>query len=535
MSASNFEMSFVVGAALGTNFSQVMNKAQGKTSLLEQAVKRLNRANSDVKSVLARRTATESARQAWAQAGSEAEHLRQKILSTSNPSKSMIDNFNRLNTASIQAKGAWLEQRNSLTQLESKLKTVGKSYESLARQQRLLSKVSAQANRGLSNIQAGVGSVKSNSPYAAAAGMAISSKLSGVIQTGAGFDSAMARVGAGSGASGEELQALREQAKELGRSTVWSSSQAAEGQQFLAMAGFNKEQILKSMPGMLDLASAGGIDLGSAADIGSNILTGMGLDAGEMGRVGDVLVNTFTKSNTSLSMLGETMKYAAPVAKSLGVSVEEAAAMAGKLGDAGIQASMAGTTMRAIMLRLSAPAKEGVEALEALKVKTTDAAGNMRKMPDVLADLNRAMAKMSEAQKAAYTKAIFGTEAMSGAFVLMEQAGKGALQEFISSVKKSGTAKEVATKQNDNLLGDYKGLTSALEGVSIAFYEKLEPALRKVTQAGTEGLQWLTGLIKEYPMLTQAVGLAAGGFGVFASAAIPVPNQHLFLLIHCLQ
>lgn len=523
MSASkNFEMSFVVGAALGTNFSQVMNKAQGKTSLLEQAVKRLNRANSDVKSVLARRTATESARQAWAQASSEAEHLRQKILSTSNPSKSMIDNFNRLNTASIQAKGAWLEQRNSLTQLESKLKTVGKSYESLARQQRLLSKVSAQANRGLSNIQAGVGSVKSNSPYAAAAGMAISSKLSGVIQTGAGFDSAMARVGAVSGASGEELQALREQAKELGRSTVWSSSQAAEGQQFLAMAGFNKEQILKSMPGMLDLASAGGIDLGSAADIGSNILTGMGLDAGEMGRVGDVLVNTFTKSNTSLSMLGETMKYAAPVAKSLGVSVEEAAAMAGKLGDAGIQASMAGTTMRAIMLRLSAPAKEGVEALEALKVKTTDAAGNMRKMPDVLADLNRAMAKMSEAQKAAYTKAIFGTEAMSGAFVLMEQAGKGALQEFISSVKKSGTAKEVATKQNDNLLGDYKGLTSALEGVSIAFYEKLEPALRKVTQAGTEGLQWLTGLIKEYPMLTQAVGLAAGGFGVFASAAIPV-------------
>ena len=363
--------------------------------------------------------------------------------------------------------------------------------------------------------------MRNSSGYAAATGIALNSKMSGVIQTGAGFDSAMARVGAVSGASGEDLLALREQAKELGKSTVWSSSQAAEGQQYLAMAGFNKEQILKSMPGMLDLASAGGIELGSAADIGSNILTGMGLDASEMGRVGDVLVNTFTKSNTNLTMLGETMKYAAPVAKSLGVSVEEAAAMAGKLGDAGIQGSMAGTTLRTVMLRLSAPSKEGAKALDALGVKTTDAAGNMRKMPEILADLNKAMANMPEAQKAAYTKAIFETEAMSGAFVLMEQAGKGALQEFISSVKKSGTAKEVAAKQNDNLLGDYKGLTSALEGLTIVFYESLVPALRWATQQGTQFLGWVTSFLHECPWVSKAIGVIAGGFGILASVAVP--------------
>lgn len=520
--SKNFELAFVVGATIGTNFSQSMNKAQKKASALEQAVERLNRANADVKSVLTRRTATESARQAWAQASNEADRLKQKILSTSNPSKEMIDNFNRLHTAAIQAKNAWLTQKNALTQLEAKLKTTGKSYEALARQQKMLNKTAAIANRGMANINTGRDLLKSNSAYATATGMALTSKLSGAIQTGASFDSAMARVGAVSGASGEDLLALREQAKELGRTTVWSSSQAAEGQQFLAMAGFNKEQILKSMPGMLDLASAGGIDLGAAADIGSNILTGMGLDAGDMGRVGDVLVNTFTKSNTSLSMLGETMKYAAPVAKSLSVSVEEVAAMAGKLGDAGIQGSMAGTTLRTVMLRLSAPSKEGAQALDALGVKTTDAAGNMRKMPDILADLNKAMAKMPEAQKAAYTKAIFETEAMSGAFVLMEQAGKGALQDFISSVKKSGTAKEVAAKQNDNLLGDYKSLTSALEGLSIAFYETLEPALRKITQIGTQAFSWMTSFIKEHPQFIQTIGLIAGGLGVVASTALPV-------------
>ena len=315
---------------------------------------------------------------------------------------------------------------------------------------------------------------------------------------------------------------VSELAKELGKSTVWSSSEAASGQQFLAMAGFSKDQILKSMPGMLDLASAGGIDLGSAADIGSNILTGMGLDASEMGRVGDVLVNTFTKSNTNLTMLGETMKYSAPVAKSLGVSIEEAAAMAGKLGDAGIQGSMAGTTLRAVMLRLSAPSKQGADALDALRVKTTDVAGNMRKIPDILADLNRALVKMTDSQRSAYTKAIFDTEAMSGAFVLMEQAGSGALQEFANNVKKSGSASEVARKQNDNLIGDYRALTSAAEGASIAFYENLEPALRKITQLGTEGLSWLGDAIKEYPNLSAAIGYTAGAIGLLATTALPV-------------
>lgn len=215
------------------------------------------------------------------------------------------------------------------------------------------------------------------------------------------------------------------------------------------------------------------------------------------------------------------MKFAAPVAKSLGVSLEEAAAMAGKLGDAGIQGSMAGTTLRAVMLRLSAPSKQGAEALDALGVKTTDAAGNMRKIPDILADLNKAMAKMPEAQKAAYTKAIFETEAMSGAFVLMEQAGKGALQEFTEAVKKTGTSQQVAADQNNNLVGDYKAFTSAIEGLTIAFYEKLEPALRKITQVGTKAVSWVTDFVNEHPKITAAFGTLAGGIGAFASAALP--------------
>lgn len=516
-----FEVAFVVGAALQAQFATVMDKATRKTTMLEKAVQDLQKANSNISSVLKQREATEKARNEWQWASKSADQLKRTLLGMSNPSKSLVAEFNRMEAASLKAKNAWLAQKNALTKLEAETKTAGVSFEALARKQNALQKRMQFAANGKARLDEGKNLINSSKGYASMAGMAMFAKMGGAIQTGANFDAAIARVGAVSGASGEDLLALREQAKELGKSTVWSSSEAASGQQFLAMAGFSKDQILKSMPGMLDLASAGGIDLGSAADIGSNILTGMGLDASEMGRVGDVLVNTFTKSNTSLSMLGETMKYAAPVAKSLGVTVEEAAAMAGKLGDAGIQGSMAGTTLRTVMLRLSAPSKQGAEALDALGVKTTDAAGNMRRMPEILADLNKAMEKMPEAQKAAYTKAIFETEAMSGAFVLMEQAGKGALQEFTEAVKKTGTAQQVAADQNNNLVGDYKAFTSAVEGLTIAFYETLEPALRKITQVGTKAMSWLTDFVNENPKFTSVIGMAAGAIGSFAAAALP--------------
>ncbi len=157
--------------------------------------------------------------------------------------------------------------------------------------------------------------------------------------------------------------------------------------QFLAMAGFKTNEIVKTMPGMLQLASAGVIDLGRAADISSNILTGFGLAAGDMARVGDVLTNAFTTSNTSLEMLGQTMKYVAPIAKGTGASIETVAAMAGKLGDAGIQADQAGTALRSMFIRLAKQPTMTAEALKQLGVAVKDANGDMRQMPDVLKDI----------------------------------------------------------------------------------------------------------------------------------------------------
>jgi TP901 family phage tail tape measure protein len=182
------------------------------------------------------------------------------------------------------------------------------------------------------------------------------------------------------------------------------------------MAGFDPKAIKAAMPGMLDLASAGGSELAETADIASNIMSGLGLGAAEMDKLGDVLVGTFTRSNTNLRMLGETMKYAAPMAKTYGVDLETAAAMAGKLGDAGLQGSMGGTALSSIMNRLAAPPKAAEKALEKLNIKTADANGNLRAMPDILKEIYDKTKGMGTAVRGGLLKDIAGEEAVKGSW-----------------------------------------------------------------------------------------------------------------------
>ncbi|EJE0162464.1 phage tail tape measure protein, partial [Escherichia coli] len=167
-------------------------------------------------------------------------------------------------------------------------------------------------------------------------------------------------------------------------------SDAASGQSFLAMAGFTPQAIQAALPGVLNMALAGGVELGETADIGSNILTQFNLTADQMDRVGDTLTAAFTRTNTDLRALGETMKYTGPVAAKLGISLEEAAAMAGMLANNGLRGSDAGTAMRASLSRLASPPKAAADALKELGVSVADARGKMRPMEDVLLDLYKA-------------------------------------------------------------------------------------------------------------------------------------------------
>ncbi|CAI2468974.1 Phage-related minor tail protein [Serratia ficaria] len=328
-----------------------------------------------------------------------------------------------------------------------------------------------------------------------------------------GFDEEMSRVQALTrlDKSSSQLADLRAQAKKLGAETAFTTRDAASGQAFLAMAGFTPQSIQAALPGVLNMALAGGMELGESSDIGSNILSQFTLPAGEMDRVSDVLTAAFTRSNTDLRNLGDTMKYAGPVASKLGISLEEAAGMAGILANNGLRGSDAGTAMRASLARLASPTAGAAKALKELGVSVADANGKMRPAETILLDLYNATKKYGQVDQVGFFKDIAGEEAFVGLQTLVAGAGSGALQKLIGELKKSGgESSAVAKKMADNLSGDLKNLDSAWEGFRIQVEETIDGPLRKLAQGLSDTITSISGWVKENPRLAQTILLVAG-------------------------
>lgn len=355
---------------------------------------------------------------------------------------------------------------------------------------------------------------------AAVAGAAVAGYASGrFLSPAVGFDTDMSRVMAltrmdkGDG----RFTDLREQAKKLGAETAFSSSDAAQGQAFLAMAGFTPEAIRAALPGVLDTAIAGGalsgdISLGETADIGASVLKQFGLQATDMGRVGDVLAGTFTRSSTNLRALGDTMKYTGPVAAALGISLEEAAAMAGVLANNGLRGSDAGTAMRASLTRLSAPTGAAAKALKELGVSVADSRGKLRPVEQILGDLYKATKKYGDTDQISFFKDIAGEEAMVGLQTLVKSVGSGDLQRLIAELKKAqGESASTAKKMSDNLGGDISNLSSAWEGLQIQISDTVNGPLRSLVQWLDETISRVTVWVKANPRLAQTFLLVGGG------------------------
>ncbi|HDP7877550.1 TPA: phage tail tape measure protein, partial [Escherichia coli] len=246
-------------------------------------------------------------------------------------------------------------------------------------------------------------------------------------------------------------------------------------------------------------------------DIGSNILTQFNLTADQMDRVGDTLTAAFTRTNTDLRALGETMKYTGPVAAKLGISLEEAAAMAGMLANNGLRGSDAGTAMRASLSRLASPPKAAADALKELGVSVADARGKMRPMEDVLLDLYKATQKYGQVDQVSFFKDIAGEEAFVGLQTLVAAAGSGELQKLTRELQGArGEADRVAKVMADNLDGDLKNLDSAWEGLRIRISDLVDGPLRSVTQWLTRVLEKITSLAQAHPVLTRQLLIAGG-------------------------
>ncbi len=482
-----------------------------------------------------------STQQAYQSATQRVATLAKEIANSENPTKKQLEAFKKAQREAGQLKTKYEQLQQSAQRQRSALQANGISTNQLGQAQRRLNsdierttqqlrrqenqlRRSAEQERRMAaaksqyqktldvrNKMAGTGAAMT----ATGAGMLYSAKQT--LMPGYEFNVGMSKVQALTrlDKNSDEFKMLREQARELGATTAFTANQVAQGQAFYAMAGFKPEQIKNAMPGTLAMSLAGDIDLGTTADIGSNILTGFKLDSDQMGRVSDVLVGAFTRSNTSLTMLGDTMKYVAPVASGLGVDLETAAAATGKLGDAGIQGSMAGTSLRAILGRLAEPPKMAAKALEELGIKTRDAKGNLRDFPELLAELDKKTAKMGNAQRAGFFKHIAGEEAFSALSVLAEQAGKGELQTLVADLKQAkGEAQKVAGTMTDNLSGDMKNLQSAWEDLGIQIFDGIDSPLRQISQSITRVISKVGVWMKENPELAKTltmIGLAIAG------------------------
>ena len=356
--------------------------------------------------------------------------------------------------------------------------------------------------------------------------MPVSSAVAGLgavsIKTSADFDSAMSQVAAVSGATGDDFEALRDKAREMGSKTKFSASEAAEAMNYMAMAGWKTEDMLSGIEGIMNLAAASGEDLATTSDIVTDALTAFGLSAQDSSHFADLLAAASSNANTNVSMMGETFKYCAPIAGALGYTAEDTAEMIGLMANAGIKSSQAGTSLRTIMTKLQGDLGLYGEALGDVTILTTNADGSMREFSDIIADCRDAFSKMSESEKAASAETLVGKNAMSGFLALMN-AAPGDIEKLESAIATcsdevdgySGAAEKMAAVMQDNLNGQITILKSQLQELAISFGDALMPAVRKVVTAVQGFVDKLNGMSESQRNTILRIGMLVAALGPF--------------------
>lgn len=317
---------------------------------------------------------------------------------------------------------------------------------------------------------------------------------SAMVLTAAKFESAMSEVAAISGATGEDLEALTDKAKEMGATTKFSASESAEALKYMAMAGWDTQKMLDGLPGIMNLAAASGEDLGTVSDIVTDAMTAFGLSADQAAHFSDVLAQASNRSNTNVAMLGESFKYVAPVAGALGFSIEDTAVALGLMANSGIKASQAGTSLRSLFTNLTHPVGQAEDAIEALNISMTDTDGNVKSLSQLMLELREKFASLTDAEKAQYAAMLAGQEGMSGllAIVNTSDADFNALTEAINNA--NGAAQTMSDTMLDNLSGQLTILKSTIEGIAISFGDIMLPAVKDVVSGLQSFATWLNNL-----------------------------------------
>ncbi len=558
-------ISILIGADLGKSFRDSFGKANKQLSALGDAIKNVNNKASEIEAFRKSSRATKEASLSYAQAKQKLNLLSTEIAKTYKPSKDLQNNFRKSQIAADKAKKAFMESAQATREMGKALKSSGVNFKTFNQQQETLSKTLTALKKRQTALQNNADAKSQNLSNRAnyrgqmVDAIALGGSLYGVIKPAIDFEFAMAQVGAVTEevAGSEGFTKLTNKARELGRTTQYTSSEAAKAMQLLGMAGFDTNQILAATPAILNLAIVDNMELAQSAEIVSSILNGFAMKADRAAEAADALAQASIATNTDVKMLGETMKFVAPAAAAVGGSLQETVALAGVLSNAGIQATMAGTMMRSAYLRLAAPARAGAKALgkmrdemkisaeempdvakeallaqnrlKGLGVKIFDQ-GKMRSMIEIMRDLHNATKNLSDEKKLSAVKDIFGTYSTSGALALFKGFETESVDQTLDKIKQaSGTAETIANRLKGTTVGSFKQFQSAIESVGISIGTTLLPTLTTVANSTAVFASKISALAERFPTVTKYIGLAIFGLIGFKVVSVALGYAFTFL------
>ena len=526
-----YELLFKLQAALGGNFNTVFQSALNTTKQMQNSLTKLNSITGKIDAYKKQEAALESNRQKLERLTAEHDKLQREMSETAAPSEELRQKMAK-NEKQIAATTAKIEaQEQRLQTLGSELSAAGvntanlsaenerlaKTYDKVKKSQEELAKVNTaleQNNTSISNTKTQLAGVIGT---AAALGAAI---YAGPVKKSRELEAQMSTVKAISNATTEDMTRLTDMAKHMGATTQFTAVEAGKALEYMAMAGWKTDQMLGGLPGIMNLAAASGEDLGQVSDIVTDALTAFNMTADQSGRFADVLAQASSNANTNVSMMGATFQKVAPVAGTLGYSVEDMSLGIGLMANASVKAETAGTSLKTALANMAKPTKQMQAYMDKYGISLTNADGSMKTFREVIDNLRSSLGGLSKTEKTAAATAIFGKESFAGMLAIVNASDADFKKVSDAVNNAAGTAERMAAIKLDNLEGDVTLLKSATDGLQTAIGDALLPTFRAGTQQLTKFVSNLTEFINANPELVRTIVKVTAGLLAFKAAAL---------------
>lgn len=530
-SQRQYEMLFQLNAKLGSQYSSTLKAAQSELLTFNQEYRNLSATANDISAYQRQQAAVENTKDKLALLQQQYDNIQKEMQETGTYSSDLENKLLAKKAQIDKTTKAYNDQIAKLEEYKRRLQEAGVDTSELDKESERLKNELKQLQSSFDGAgdeakefgDKGKSSVSDLSDMLAAAGIVkmlkeIYDAFSECVQVSADFEQQMSSVEAISGADAEEILALADRAKELGAATAFTAQQVGQGMEYMAMAGWKTEDMLAGMDSVLALAAASGEDLGTVSDIVTDALTAFGLKAKDTGRFADILAATAANANTNVGMMGETFKYAAPVAGALGYSVEDVAVAIGLMANSGIKASQAGTTLKNIFNGILGGVDLTAAAFGDLNVEFVNSDGSMQDLSSSMDTLRYYFDQMTEAEKVHNAINIAGQRGYSGLLAILNSTADD-YDKLTDAVNNSaGAAQKMADIKLDNMNGQLTIAKSAWEGLEIAVGDQFTPTLTKLYKIAADVFGQITDFVKRNPGVVKAIASVAAGIGIFVAA-----------------